>query len=179
LYPTLKEYMDLTEYELTEMQRKIFLVLYGGSGLIIPLLLQNPQFLVGSFVNMLLVASAFKLDFKNILPVIILPSIGVVLGGALFGNFTPALLLMVPFIWIGNSILVLSIKYLKIAKKMNFALALLGGSCAKAGFLFACAFLLNSIGAVPAMFLSAMGIIQLVTAIIGGSAAFGVNKFLK
>jgi hypothetical protein len=56
---------------------------------------------------------------------------------------------------------------------------LLIGSSVKAGFLFLAAFVLFKLGLVPVVFLTAMGVIQLVTALGGGVLAFGVQAVKK
>ena len=83
---------------------------------------------------------------------------------------------MLPFIWMGNAVLVLCIKYFVLDKKTNSAAALGFGATAKAAVLFCAAFALLSFSMVPAAFLTAMGIFQLATAAIGGAAALVLQE---
>lgn len=145
------------------------LFLYSGVCFFIPFLLGHPQWLVGTIVNAGLVLTALNLKGLKVLPPILLPSLAVLARGAIFGPFTPALLYMVPFIWLGNGILVNSFQSFKPS------IALFVGALGKAGFLFTSAFLLNKIGLVPPLFLTAMGIMQLYTALSGGLIGLGVQ----
>ena len=86
---------------------------------------------------------------------------------------------MIPFIWIGNAILIYSFKALNLNKKLNKWITLIIGSIAKAAFLFAIAYLLVSLKIIPVIFLTAMGIFQLYTAILGGIIAFGFQYLKK
>jgi hypothetical protein len=78
---------------------------------------------------------------------------------------------MMPFIWIGNYILVYAFKA-KLKHKVNYGLTLLAGSGLKAGFLYTCAYSLYALGLVPEVFLTAMGVTQLSTALIGGMLVY-------
>jgi len=167
------------EYELTEIRENIEMFLYGVISVSLPFVLGHPQFLVGSAVNCALVLAAFNLKGKRLLPLIVLPAIGAYLAGYLFGTATSALLYLIPFIWVGNAILVYSIKEWVLNKKMNRVAALVGGSIAKAAFLFTVAFILYSLALIPAAFLTAMGILQLTTALAGGAAALVLQEGKK
>jgi hypothetical protein len=59
---------------------------------------------------------------------------------------------------------------------MNKLFSVIGASGLKATFLFLSALLLVNLGIIPAMFLTAMGVLQLVTALIGGVVAVGIIK---
>jgi len=168
--------VNVQEYKLSEKQENIQLLAYSVASFVIPMVLKQPQVLVGSFVNMMLILAALNLRGKKLLPVIILPSLGVLAGGYLFGGLATSLVYLLPFIWIGNAILVLAVKHFKLHEKKNFFLTLGIGAAAKAGFLFGITFLLVSLSVVPAAFLTAMGALQLVTAITGGALAFTVQK---
>jgi hypothetical protein len=113
-----------------------------------------------------------------LLPVIILPSIGAYLAGMIFGEGS-ALLYLIPFIWVGNAILVFGMKELVLARGKNRLLALGAASVAKAAFLFLSASALFSFGIVPAAFLTAMGVFQLATAATGGAAALVLQEGKK
>ena len=170
------------EYSLTRVQEYVEMTAYSVIAFSLPFLHGHEQLFVGAAVNCALVLAALNLKGARLLPVIILPSIGAYLAGLVFGVASPALLYMIPFIWAGNALLVLAIKYFVLDKKTNRAAALGFGAAAKALFLFLSALALLSFGMVPAAFLTAMGIFQLATAALGGAAALrlqaGKKKFL-
>ena len=164
------------EYALSTVQETAEMVVYSAVCFFIPFLLGQPQILVGTLVNAALVLAALNLRGARVLPVILLPSLGVLAAGLIFGPLTPFLLYMIPFIWIGNSVLVVAFKELRLAKKMKYWKVLLAGAAAKASFLFASAVALFSLGLVPVPLLTAMGVLQLQTALLGGLLAFVVQK---
>ncbi|PIP14922.1 hypothetical protein COY88_02950 [Candidatus Roizmanbacteria bacterium CG_4_10_14_0_8_um_filter_35_28] len=61
---------------------------------------------------MFLFIAVQKFSYKKILPVIVLPSLGAILNGVLFGPATIFLYYFLPFIWIGNLILIYSFSQL-------------------------------------------------------------------
>ena len=168
--------LNLYEYELSRKQEIIEMMFYSLTAFLIPMLLSHPQYLVGTVVNFLLIISAMNIKGYKLLPVIVTPSLGALIHGALFGPFTVFLIYMIPFIWIGNIILVYSFKYFKLNKKINYWTVLLIGSVLKAGFLFLMAYILYYLNLVPALFLTVMSTIQLITVISGGIIAFWANK---
>ncbi len=142
---------------------------------LVPLLLRHPQPLVGIVVNFMLVMAAISVDgWKKIIPLIIFPSISASVGGYLFGPFTIFLVYLIPFIWIGNILLVFTFKFLYVLKGKNYAVTLLIAGALKSGFLFLMAMLLINLSVIPPIFAKAMGIMQLITTMIGGLAAFPV-----
>lgn len=167
--------LNLQQYALSNMQEQIELIIYSVVALFIPFFLAHPQFLVGSVVNGMLVLAALNIKGLKLIPIIILPSVGVTMAGLLFGTLTPFLFYMMIFIWIGNAILVLGMKQLHLHKKINSWLSLGIGAIVKTIFLFASAFVLVSLNIIPAMFLTVMGLFQLYTAIIGGAGALLVQ----
>jgi hypothetical protein len=141
----------------------------------IPFLLSN-QLMVGTMVNMSLVGGALYLRGRNLLPVIILPSIGVLARGIIFGPLTLYLILMLPFIWIGNAILVFSVKLIHLRMKKSYFLGAVAGSVIKFFLLISSAFVLYNLGIIPVEFLAAMGIIQLLTAFSATAVFFPISK---
>jgi len=148
----------------------------GLLAFLIPFLVGHPQLLVGVLVNAFLVVASLNLDAKKVMGLALLPSLGAIARGMLFGPFTFALVFMVPFIWAGNVLLILAMKYLFGEKKVNYFLSLGAGALLKAGLLFSSAYLLLQFGLVPALFLTAMGIMQLITAVGGGIVAYVLWK---
>ena len=167
------------DYALSFNQENIELIIYSTICFAIPFLIGHPQWIVGIIVNTALVLAALNLKFKMILPIITLPSIAVLTKGLIFGSFTHLLLLMIPFIWISNTILVYSFKKLNLEKKINKIKVLVIGSIAKTIFLFSISFIFYKIGILPGIFLTSMGIIQFYTAITGGAIALGIHSAKK
>ena len=170
---------NLQDYALTNLHQYLELFIYTTICFFIPLFLSHPQLLVGTVVNALLITAALNLKGYKLLPVIIAPALGAVSRGMLFGPFTVFLLYLLPFIWIGNSILVFSFKYFKLHKKQNYIITLILGSFLKAGFLFLAAFTLYKLNLIPVIFLTAMGLTQFTTAILGGLTAYGLHESKK
>ena len=177
------EFMSKTttvqQYELSNIQENIEMVIYSLLCLSIPFAIGHPQFLVGTLVNAALILAALNLrDFK-LLPVIMLPSIGVLMGGAIFGGFTMLLVYMIPFIWAANALYVFVFKYFNLAQHLNSWLVVVIGSVVKMIFLFAFAFLFVKLGVLPSLFLTSMGLFQLYTALVGGALALLVQSGKK
>lgn len=143
---------------------------------LIPFLISGPQLLTGVIVNTLLFLFISQTNAKKILPIIMLPSIGALLNGILFGTFTVFLLYFLPFIWIGNYLLVWGFGTL--LKKNSFFISLLGSSFLKFIFLFSTAYLFATVKIVPPIFLQLMGLFQLYTALIGGLLALFINTII-
>jgi hypothetical protein len=141
----------------------------------IPLVIRHPQLFVGVMVNFALMVTAINVrGWHKIVPLIVLPSIAATIGGFLFGSFTIYLLYLIPVIWLGNASLVFLMKYLHLQRKMPFIAAVPMASVVKMLILFSVTFVLVVIGILPSMFLTAMGLMQILTAIVGGMAAFPV-----
>ncbi len=172
-------FLDKQDYRLGYLQENIEMVLYSFTCFFVPFLAGHPQFLVGTIVNAALVLAALNLRSYKILPIIIFPNVGVLTRGLIFGPFTVFLLYMVPFIWIGNSILVIAIKELNLKRRMNRLLSLGIGAAAKTLFLFAVAAVLVHFSVLPSVFLASMGMMQLYTALTGGLLAFGIQYAKK
>ena len=146
-------------------------------GFMVPFLIGHPQILVGIAVNALIVRSASNLPPGKALPILITPSIGALTRGLVFGPLTVYLVYMIPFIWLGNLILYQSFRIEKLRTHL-FPTKLIVGSALKAIFLYAAAATLYFLGAVPLIFLTVFGVMQFVTAFLGGATAyFGENGF--
>lgn len=168
----------------------------------VPFTLGHPQWLVGTIVNACLFLTAIYLPKKYFLPVVILPSLGVLSRGLIFGPFTLFLLYFLPFIWLGNLILILVFKRFVIARRSQptkqsrvraqnpwiatlvllarndtkYFFAILISAGAKFLFLFGTAFIFFKFSVVPAVFLQAMGLNQLATALAGGLISFLIYR---
>ncbi|MFA5228450.1 MAG: hypothetical protein WC446_01690 [Candidatus Paceibacterota bacterium] len=121
------------------------------------------QFLTGTIVNATLILSFFLLGYRGAILICFLPSvISLSLG------FMP-MAIMLPFIMLGNIILVSSFKLIK-----NYYLALFSGGVLKTFLLFLSASVLISNPTV----LSMMSWPQMLTAISGGFLAYLIKKKL-
>lgn len=144
---------------------------------LIPFLISGPQLLTGSVINAFLFLSVYFFDKKKNLPILILPSIGAVGNGLLFGTFTPFLLYFLPFIWVGNYILLWAFEYTH--KRYSPVVSITISSFLKAAFLFAVASVYVGYRIVPTIFLQAMGLFQFLTALFGGAVAFLIYKYVS
>jgi len=149
---------------------ELVMVLLYASAASIPFLFGHPQLVVGSVVNMLLVLAASRLPRRHWLPLAVLPSLAALARGLVFGPFTPFLLFFLPFIWLGNLALMLALRRLR---HWPVGLALLPAAALKASLLYGMALVYVQADLVPEMFLTAMGLIQLETALLGGLAGVG------
>ena len=142
--------------------------------LLVPLFIGKPQYLVGTIVNAVLVYSTLKFGFKNTIPFLILPSCMSYLRGILFNNLTIFLVYLIPFIIISNAIYSFII-----SKFQGKALGILTACILKTGFLYLIVKILINTISLPDIFLTTMGINQLITGITGGFLGYFTYKNLK
>lgn len=142
----------------------------------IPLFFSSPQLITGTLINCLLFLTAQRISKKEVIPIIVLPSLGAIAHGVLFGPQTVFLYYFLPFIWIGNFALV---AIFSAFRKQPYGIRI--GLSAVAKYLilqlFAQWYFRN--GIVPAVFVSSMGYVQLITALAGGILAYGVTLILN
>jgi len=141
---------------------------YCSVAFFVPFIIGDGQYLTGTIVNAAIIVTAMKFGDSRMLPIIMLPSLGVLSRGLIFGPFTYLLVFMIPFIWVGNGILA----YVARKFKKHYWLAVGSGAVTKSLFLFLIAAGLQSAGILPALFLNKMGMLQLLTALAGGVVAF-------
>jgi len=139
----------------------------------IPLLFNGSQIITGIIINTLLFIAASQVSKRTLLLIAVIPSLGAISHGVLFGGLTMYLVYFLPFIWMGNMMLMYIVG---IKKQATFAFIL--AALAKSSFLFLIAYVFVSLHIVPKIFLTAMGFLQLVTALVGGVAAIGISKYL-
>jgi hypothetical protein len=163
---------NLQDYVLNNYTEYFEMIVYSAVCFFLPFMMSHPQLAVGTVVNAMLITAALNIKGYKLLPVILLPSVGVLTAGLIFGSFTVFLVYLLPFIWIGNAILVYTFKIMKLQMKKNYILTLIIGAALKSGFLFLSALVLFKFGIIPIIFLTAMGILQLTTALSGGIAAY-------
>jgi hypothetical protein len=143
---------------------------------LIPFFISGPQLLTGTIVNTLLFLFVSQTASKKFLPIVVLPSIGALLNGVLFGKFTIFLLYFLPFIWISNFILVRSFSLL--LKRNSYVVSVVASSILKSAALFAVAYILTFTKVVPMVFMQLMGLFQLYTALLGGLIAFIIHLII-
>ena len=171
-------FLDKVSYEADKAEQIALMIAYSVIAFFMPFILSHStqQLIVGSIVNMMIIMAAFHLKKFEALPLMIMPTIGVIAAAQLFGTFTIKLLYLMPFIWVGNFLLFAGVKKLFVEKKMNYAIALPISIIMKTALLFGVAFVFVTIGTLPSMFLTAMGIVQIITAAIGGTVAYGIMR---
>ncbi len=162
-----------SQYLLTTLvmtvNKELVLVFYLLSVILITLLVSHQQLIVGTVVNSLLFFTSYKLSEKSYLPIAVFPSIVAVFQGLLFGKLTIFLIYFLPFIWLGNYFLMI------ISKRLSWLI----GIIVKVLFLFLIANLLVNLKIVPKIFLTSMGLFQLVTAVLGYSLYLLISKLFK
>jgi hypothetical protein len=141
---------------------------------LIPFLISGPQLLTGTLVNCLLILGVKFVDKKNHLFLSILPSIAAVLNGLVFGKFTIFLVYFLPFIWLSNFTLIKLILYFK--EKSPLLLSIFFSVIIKSFILYSVALIYFKLRFVPEIFLTAMGIFQLITGWLGGLVFLGINR---
>ncbi len=172
-------FMHEQDYMVGRYHELVETIVYSAVVFLVPFLIGHPQYVTGIIVNMALVLAAFNLRNEKLLPVIFLPSIATLSRGLIFGPFTMYLVYMIPFIWVGNLLLVYAVKRLAVSERRNSLISLGAGAVLKSAFIFSAAYFLFSLGVIPQQLLTPMGIIQLATAVIGGSLALGLQRIKK
>ena len=157
-----------------QVTTKLKTFIFAISLFFIPFVLGGPQLAVGSIVNFFLIRAAAELPLSYAWPLIVVSSMATFARGIMFGPFTIFMVYMIPAIRIGNFFLVYAVKYLQ--KRW---LGILTWWAVKSVFLFWVAFLLFQSALLPKIFLTAMGIMQFATVLIGGSAFLLLRKRLS
>lgn len=168
--------------ELKVVSQTVIFGAVSGLAFFVPFLLGHPQWLVGTAVNAFLFLAAIFLPKKYFLPIIILPGLGVLARGIIFGPFTPFLVYFLPFIWLGNLALIFIFSHLikflpaKYAVLKKIGIAVFVSAVVKFFILFLFANIYFKFSIVPAVFVQAMGLNQLATALAGGLLALLIFK---
>jgi len=143
---------------------------------IIPFIVSGPQWLTGTVVNCFLFLFAARFPKRSNVPTVILPSIGAIVHGVVFGPFTPFLIYFLPFIWLGNYFLVMIFSK---TINQNYFLRVTIASIVKFGLLFSVANLFFGFHIVPKLFVASMGVIQLTTALTGGILSYFIFQLIN
>lgn len=141
----------------------------------------NSQIIVGTVVNTILVISALNLKgWNKTIFVVTMPSISTIMSGYVFKTASIYMVWMIPAIWLGNFILILSFKYIMIKKEKSYFLAAIIGIIGKVAIIFGIFMLLKVLNIFPVKMISnlqkAMSLIQLITATLGSLIAFVIYK---
>ncbi len=156
-----------------------FIVL-SGLAMFVPFFI-HLQWLTGPMVNAILIITLFLVGVRSALVLCMVPSLMALSGGLIPLILAPA----IPFIMLGNAILVLTVDYFFNNIKNNirgFVLGVLFGSFLKFSFLFL------SISVVADLLIrqelalkiaQLFGFMQLLTALAGGIIAFIVLRIFK
>ncbi|HQT45569.1 MAG TPA: hypothetical protein PLO51_06320 [Candidatus Micrarchaeota archaeon] len=145
----------------------------------VPFFVPGAQLVTGTIVNATLIVGAVLLKGEKPYYLVFLPAVAQIASGLLFGPFSIFLVYLLPFIWLGNAVLVYAFKEYHAERKINFFAVLAGSAALKAVLIFGFAMLLSNFGLVPQAILSAMGALQLVTAVAGGVLAYFALLSLK
>ncbi|MDD3647126.1 MAG: hypothetical protein PHS44_01310 [Candidatus Dojkabacteria bacterium] len=160
--------------ELSKFQELIELFSLSLLSFFIPIILGGPQLLVGIVVNLLIVRQSLTQRGWKAAPTILLPSMGALARGILLGGSTKYLIVVVPFIWLGNFI----ISYLsKLFLSKTIVSRIVFPSVLKTLAIFLPAIFLVQFSVLPKSFIISMGAIQLVTALIGSAIAIALTTF--
>lgn len=143
---------------------------------LIPALFSAPQWATGTVINALLFSATFHMSKKELVPVYVLPSLGAVTHGVLFGPQTVFLYYFLPFIWASNYVLV---NVFCMIKTKNFPLRVSLSALCKFALLAVAAQVYFRGGIVPVMFVTSMGAIQFITALAGGVLAYGYVHYIR
>lgn len=147
---------------------RLNLVIYLA-GFLVPFVFTHPQLLTGIIVNALIFTASEKLDKKAIWPILLLPSLGAVSRGMLFGPLTFFLIYFLPFIWLGNY---LQASVFSFTREQKYSVRIILAATAKYLLLILVANIYFRLQIVPRVFVTSMGLIQLITACLGGLVSY-------
>lgn len=151
---------------------------FFGAGSVIA---NNSQIIVGTVVNTILVISALNLKgWNKTIFVVTMPSISTIMSGYVFKTASIYMVWMIPAIWLGNFVLILSFKYIMIKRNSSYFIAAIIGIIGKVAIIFGVFMLLKLFNIFPVKMISnlqkAMSLIQLITATLGSLFAFVIYK---
>ncbi|MEK6958612.1 MAG: hypothetical protein AABW59_01060 [archaeon] len=142
-----------------------------------PLILSH-QLIVGVIVNAILIKAALNHKTKKVFILALIPSLGAIASGLIFGASTTQLVYLLPFIWVGNIILMHLMRKLFMEGTVRYFSTSIIAALAKTFFLFFSAMILFTFGLIPQSFLAAFSIVQLATA-LAGAAIVGFARVKK
>ena len=175
------KFTSIYSHDFTTVKLSSSLLKYLTANLLIfpiPFLINQPQLLVGSLVNFCLIYIALHFKKSELLPSIFLPSIAAVLNGLLLGSITSFLVVLMPFIWLANAVLIFALRRLQILQK-PLTVSLLFAGMLKVIMLYGCTFVLVKILNLPSVLLITMGSMQIATLSIAAFAYLLIEKLSK
>lgn len=172
MFKGLVNLFNLTAEKVSSQKEILDMVTYSVIGFAVYFFFKNPQELLYLIASTLLVLAALNIRGAKLIPVIILPSIGALLGSYVFHNSTFIIPLFIPLIWLGNIIIIFAFKFMYLERKINFFLTLFIGATTNYLFLLFSAYGFILLGLAPTVFLIPMGTMQLASSIFGGVIAF-------
>ena len=175
------EVLDLNYEELNKKKEILLTIILALISFITPTFLASvipvhSQLIVGSIVNAMIIISALKIKgFKNIF-VITMPSISTIMSGYIFKTASIYMIYMIPFIWLGNFLLLYLYKFLFLKKEKNYFLTGIISILLKVLVIFIGFLILKSFNIFPSKTVNvleaAMSITQIYTAFIGMLVAY-------
>lgn len=153
------------------------ILLYTTILFALPLFHTN-QLIVGTIVNALLIKSALNHSMKRMFFLAFIPSLGVIATGFLFAELTQFVLLMVPFIWVSNLLLIFGVKKLFVENKKNYFVSGIIASIGKVILLSVSVFVLYIFSFVPLELIAIFGFNQLITS-VSGVMLVGISKIQR
>lgn len=169
--------MEKTAQLILTLPKSIKFLLYSVlvyASFIIPFSISQHQLVTGTLVNAFLIGSVLLFPGKLIFPIIFMPSLGVLSRGLIFGSLTGFLIYFLPVIWAGNFILVFL--FTRSYEKIGYWGSLGLSAITKYLLLYFFANLFFRFQLVPKLFVQTMGIIQLITAVLGGLLVYGLLR---
>ncbi len=164
--------------EIISYRRSIFEILFFSIlCFTMPFFILHPQWAVGTIINAILFRVAItQKSLKFVLPVVILPSLGAISSGLMFGTPVLMLFMFAPLIWLGNFSYILINKIFILNKRLNSGISLLSASIIKGVILFLGALIAVYLFNFPNILLTTMGMIQVLTAVFGGLLAISYQE---
>lgn len=160
---------------------QILNVIFGATSIVTV----NSQYVVGTIVNSSLIIAGVNIKgWKKIISLVTLPSLSAMASGLIFQTSSIYTVYMVPAIWIGNFAIIYLYRKMFVEKKLNYIISSFCGILAKVSVIFVGYNLLVLGNIIPkgskvaTMLYTAMGINQLITAVLGSIMAFTIIKFV-
>ena len=166
-----------TNYSIRDV--RIEVAIYSTLAFLIPFAIGSPQLVVGAAVNTLLVLAALNLKQNHWLPLAVLPSLGVLARGLIWGPFFYYLIILLPFIWLANILFISLIQYSMSHTGSSYWTSLLVSAVGKTLLLSVVILALFAFDVVPKPVLILMSVYQLFTALAGGMIATAIQAFRR
>lgn len=195
----MNEVLNKTWFKFGEKKELINTIIISVLALLIPLFLakllnlvfgadstivHNSQLIIGTIVNSLLIVSSLNISgYKKLIGIVTMPSLATICSGLLFKSASPAMIYMIPAIWLGNFSLIYLYKLLFIQKKHSYILSSIIAILTKVLIIYTIFNLLKLLSVFPNAAVNAlsysMGLLQLITASLGSILAYLVFKSYK